>query len=291
MNTVANSHIITPELILLNVGYSDLNANWNWKSICSPFARIYYVAAGNALKHIGGKTYNLKANHLYLTPPFTLHDDECNSRFSLYYIHFYQDANNRDPLFEKFDFPLEIDSTELDLHLVKRLLQINPNRHLRYYDPQLYDNPPHFSKFISENNKIPSYHSMETKSILNQLMAKFIEESKIKPEAEDVRINNVLKYIHENTNKDISIRELADIACITEDHFTRTFKKTLNMTPVKYINQKKIEKAQLLLLTSNLSIKEIAFELSIDNISYFNRIFKLHTNITPSEYRKNYGSE
>ena len=79
-----------PKFILLNVGYSELNANWNWKSVYSPFARIYYVKEGRAKTKIGDKTYLLEPDHLYLTPPFTLHDNECDSYFSLYYIHFYE---------------------------------------------------------------------------------------------------------------------------------------------------------------------------------------------------------
>lgn len=79
---------------------------------------------------------------------------------------------------------------------------------------------------------------------------------------------------------------MANIACISEDHFTRLFKKAMNYTPVRYINLKKIEKAQLLLLTTEMSIRDIAFDLSVDNISYFNRIFKEYTETTPSNYKE-----
>ncbi|MDR2057021.1 MAG: helix-turn-helix domain-containing protein [Dysgonamonadaceae bacterium] len=60
-----------------------------------------------------------------------------------------------------------------------------------------------------------------------------------------------------------------------------------SQTPIKYINAKKIEKVQLRLLTTGSSIRDIALDLSIDNISYFNQIFRQHTGVTPSEYKKN----
>lgn len=279
------------DFILLNIGYSELNANWNWKNIYSPFARIYYVKEGEARTKIGGKLYTLKPGHIYLTPPFTLHNDECDGYFSLYYIHFYERAMNKESVFDKYDFPVGIKAESLDLLLTERLLKINPERHLSNIDPELYDNLPNFSQYIADNNKIPRHSIIETQGILYQLIAKFFATAKVKSDNKDSRITSGLKYIHENTDKDISIDQLADIACITKDHFIRIFKKEMECTPLKYINLKKIEKAQLLLLTTDISIRDIALELAIDNISYFNRMFKLHIGKTPTEYRAEYNKQ
>jgi Transcriptional regulator containing an amidase domain and an AraC-type DNA-binding HTH domain len=283
-----NEKIGDLELILLNIGYSEMNANWNWKSIYSPFARIYHVTGGAARTYIGDKMYSLEPGNLYLTPPFTLHDDECDSFFSLYYIHFYEKAINKESIFDIYDFPIGMEATPLDLLLTKRLLDINPERHLRHYDPQLYDNPPTFSQNIADNSRMPVHSALETRGILYQLTSKFLVSAKIKSRHMDDRVNKCLQYIHENVDKTITVNQLADIACITEDHFIRIFKKEMRCTPIKYINSKKIEKAQLLLLTTDMPIKDIAFDLSADNISYFNRIFKQHTGKTPGQYREEF---
>ncbi|MFV0536004.1 MAG: AraC family transcriptional regulator [Dysgonomonas sp.] len=273
------------DLILLNVGHSELNANWNWKGIYSPFARIYYVEKGEARTRIGGKSHLLKPDHLYLTPPFTLHDDECDSYFSLYYIHFYEKTLKKESIFDTHKFPIEIKANSLDLLLTERLLYINPDRYLRHYDPKLYDNPPTFSQYIADNNRMPMHSSIETQGILYQLISKFLETAEIKTSNRDIRVSKSLQYIHENINKEISVLNLSNIACLSEDHFIRLFRSEMGHTPLKYINLKKIEKAQLLLLTTEAPIRDIAFELSIDNISYFNRIFKQYTGKTPGEYR------
>lgn len=273
--------------ILLNVGYSEMNANWNWKSVYSPFARIYHVTGGEARTYIGDKVYDLKPGHIYLTPPFTLHDDECDSYFSLYYIHFYEKAINKESIFDKYEFPIGIEASSLDLQLTERLMSINPNRHLSHLDPEKYDNPPTFSQYIADSNKMPLQSIIETQGILYQLISRFFSQAQIKS-GKDIRISKCLQFIHENTDKDISIKQLADLSYITEDHLIRIFKKELNCTPLKYINLKKIEKSQLLLLTTDMTIRNIAFELSIDNISYFNRIFKQHTGKTPGQYREEY---
>lgn len=274
--------------ILLNIGFSELNADWNWKKVCSPFARIYYVTGGQARTYINGKTYVLKPGNLYLTPPFTLHDDECNGLFSLYYIHFYEKINNKEPLFDKLDFPVEISADSLELSLVKRLMHINPDRDLKHIDPGVYDNMSAFSKYAADNNILPMHSFLETQSILSWLVSRFLRFADLKMRYKNERINKCIQYIHENMDKDITLLRLADISCVSTDHLTRIFKKELNCTPVKYINRKKIERAQLLLLTTNTQITDIALNLSIDNISYFNRLFKQYTGLTPGCYRSAY---
>jgi YesN/AraC family two-component response regulator len=58
------------------------------------------------------------------------------------------------------------------------------------------------------------------------------------------------------------------------------------MRPNKYIQSKRIERAKLLLLSTNNSLKQIAEKVGLDNSSYFTRIFKNHTGKTPSVFRE-----
>jgi AraC-like DNA-binding protein len=63
----------------------------------------------------------------------------------------------------------------------------------------------------------------------------------------------------------------------------------MQCTPVQYINQKKVEKAQLMLIIGEKAIKDIAYGLSFDNLSYFYRLFKKTTGISPQLYRSGLG--
>ena len=55
---------------------------------------------------------------------------------------------------------------------------------------------------------------------------------------------------------------------------------------MKYINQKKIERAQLILATKDMSVKNVALFLGFEDFSYFNRVFKKATGVTPNDYRR-----
>jgi AraC-like DNA-binding protein len=277
------------EFILLNVGYAELNADWNWTQIYSPFARIYYVKEGGARMKIGENTYALKPRHLYLTPPFSLHDDECDGYFALFYIHFFE--KSKESIFDIYDFPVEIEASPLDLLLLETLLRINPDRALTHIDPKLYDNPPTFSQYMAANNRMSLPVMLETQGILCQLMSRFFDGAVLKSGEQHARIKKSLKFIHENTDREILLSQLADIACMSEGHFIRIFKHELHCTPMRYVNLKKIERAQFLLLTTGMSIRDVALELAMDNISYFNKLFRQHTGKTPSAYRSEYSAQ
>ncbi|MDL2322451.1 AraC family transcriptional regulator [Bacteroidales bacterium OttesenSCG-928-A17] len=272
------------QLTLLNTGYSVHRGDWNWQEISSPFTRIYYVKEGTARIHLQYFTQELKPHNLYMIPPFTLHSYECNDYFSHFYIHIYENPKGKLNRLEEFNFPTEIKAKSLDLQLIHRLLEINPNRELKQYDPRAYDNQTTLLKNIAEETQQAEYAVLETKGILTQLLSRFFKYASPKSEVQDERIQRVLNYIRKNLNSQIMIRELAERCNLSDDHFIRLFKKEMNCTPIRYINQKKIEKVQLMLLTENTPIKDIAYSLSFENISYFNKVFKQVTGYTPSKY-------
>ncbi|WP_321426591.1 AraC family transcriptional regulator [uncultured Bacteroides sp.] len=271
---------------LLNIGHAVHNADWNWSNVSSPFTRLYWVEGGSAKIVLPEGTYNLTPGHLYLIPSFTLHSYVCDGYFSLYYIHIYEEQTDTLSIIEQLNMPVEVEAASVDVQLVKRLLEINPDRELKRYDPSFYDNSQTLMKNISENAQLPYYLIIETKGILQQLFSRFLKMAELRIEVTDNRILKALRYIRKNIDKTININQLSGLCFLTDDHFIRLFKKEMKCTPTQYINQKKIERAQVMLIIDDLPIKEIAYNLSFDNISYFNKLFKSLTGLTPGEYKK-----
>ena len=100
-------------------------------------------------------------------------------------------------------------------------------------------------------------------------------------------IKAILEYIKINYMNPISIKDLANVVNFSEHYFMRFFKKYIGMTCVDYINEYRLNIATNLLETTDMSIMEIAVKVGVNNISYFNKIFKKKFNLTPKEYRKN----
>ncbi len=273
-------------LLILNVGLAIHNADWNWKNICSPFTRLYYITEGVAEITLPSGTYQLTPNHLYLIPPFVLHSYSCNSHFVHYYLHIYEDIQFESSIQEEWEFPIEIPADNSDLMLIKRLCELNPTMKLAESDPATYDNKSTLIQNILKNKQRDFATKIESKGITYQLISRFMRKAKIKTKTEDTRIEKSLSFIQKNIYKPIKIEQLSQLSCVSKDHFIRLFKKEMKSTPLQYINLKKIEKAQLILITQDTPIKNIAYMLGYEDYSYFIRIFKRMVGITPQEYKR-----
>jgi len=100
------------------------------------------------------------------------------------------------------------------------------------------------------------------------------------------RIAHIVKYIREHLTEQISVDKLAGRACMSVSHFHKIFKNTLGESPVDYINFERIKFAKKLMANTNKKLSEIAFLSGFNNVSYFNRQFKKHEMISPSQYRR-----
>jgi len=104
------------------------------------------------------------------------------------------------------------------------------------------------------------------------------------------RLRHVTAFIAHNLQDDISVDDLSEQACMSKPHFFRCFKNTFGITPVEYINARRIELARELLATTDQSLTDICYQTGFNNTSYFSRLFKRYERLSPSAYRKKYRS-
>lgn len=271
-------------VLTLNVGLARHNGDWNWKNVRSPFARMYYVTEGEAQVIIPPHTYTLTPGHLYLIPPFTTHSNVCTGLFVHYYIHIYE-ADENSSLFETWNFPVEVDAAATDKLLMQRLCDINPFLKLPESNPDVYDNHQMLMNHLWMNLQRPFHDKVESRGILFVLFSRFLTQANLKAEIYDSRIQKVIHYIRSHIGEPLSLEELSSMAYMSKDHFIRKFKQATGLTPVLYVTTHRMEKAELLLVTTTLSVKQIAREVGYGNTSYFNRLFRKHFNLSPQMYR------
>ena len=109
--------------------------------------------------------------------------------------------------------------------------------------------------------------------------------------ADTERINVVMNYIMKNYAREIKTEELASLANLTESSFCRYFKSRTKKTCSQFLNEIRILNACKLLVNSDMTITQICYETGYNNISHFNRQFKLKTGLTAKEYAKRYLKE
>ena len=256
---------------LLNERLKRCQGNWE--------DAFFITLARNFGFGLNGDAFETWAHRL----PFRAVDKHRNDLFQIEAIFFGQAG-----ILEDWNFPIEIPAGNLELPLIKRLCEINPTMQLPQSDPTSYDNNPTLIRNIIKNKQRTFCDKVESRGIVYQLIARFLKDAKPKVEVNDNRIQKVLSHIRKNIYKTVDIDSLAAISCLSKDHFIRLFKKEVGTTPLQYINQKKIEKAQLILITEDIPVKNIAYLLAYEDHSYFNRLFKKITDVTPQQYRELY---
>jgi AraC family transcriptional regulator len=273
---------------LRNIALLSFAQDSDYEDIISPFTRMYLITKGSGHLIIGNNKINLETGNLYLIPGFTSCTYHFGAGLGHYYIHFSIDQPNGLSAYSLYSIINKTVANELDQSLFMRILQINPDLQLPHHHPNVYQNKLWMNKKVTYQTA--SQH-LETIGILKQLFSRFLEpkQSHTITSLLKYNIQPILFHIQNNLGNDINVNELATMACFSKDHFSRVFKSITSMAPCEFIIRKRIEKAQFLLLTTDMTQSQIIEKTNFKSDSYFCRIFKKYTSYTPATYRKQRG--
>ena len=126
-------------------------------------------------------------------------------------------------------------------------------------------------------NELSISRNIKVLSIGNIISTASLVDSKI--------MNDVFRYVAENFQKEISLREAASVANMQKSAFCRYFKRKTKKTFTHFVNETRIMHAQKLLAETDKTAIEVAFECGYENTSYFNRQFRQSCKTTPMEFR------
>ncbi|OAJ72373.1 AraC family transcriptional regulator [Brevibacillus sp. SKDU10] len=98
-------------------------------------------------------------------------------------------------------------------------------------------------------------------------------------------IRSAITYLKEHLGEKVGLKEVAQNCCLSVYHFSHLFQRETGYSFLEYVHRMKLQKAVIYLETTDLSIKEIAFELGFEDANYFSRLFKKQMNMSPREYR------
>jgi YesN/AraC family two-component response regulator len=96
----------------------------------------------------------------------------------------------------------------------------------------------------------------------------------------------VYEYIEKNIFSDLSLNTVASACNISANYLSRLFSKSNHTTFSHYVNQKKVEYAKKLLITTDMPVHEIASQLGYNDCSYFIKVFRKIESISPAKYRQ-----
>ena len=103
----------------------------------------------------------------------------------------------------------------------------------------------------------------------------------------DDSIYQVVDFITEHLFEDLSVNDIARSVNLSPSHLSRLFKMRTGFSPHEFITLRRIDAAKELLLTTPLSVKQIAFRVGYHSESNFITSFSGKTGLTPAVFRKN----
>ncbi|MDE0952611.1 MAG: helix-turn-helix domain-containing protein [Halioglobus sp.] len=102
----------------------------------------------------------------------------------------------------------------------------------------------------------------------------------------DELVAQVQQWLQSNITSAVSVTNLAGQFRLTPRTLNRRFKRATGMTPLSYLQSLRIAGAKDLLRHSNLTVGDIAWQLGIQDVSYFSQLFRRHSGMSPLRYRE-----
>ena len=274
---------------LLHIDYVKLNHKWDFNNVISPYFRLYYIDEGNGTISNHSDSITLEPGYLYLIPSFTICNLNCEEYLSQYFIQFFEESPDGISLFNQNRSILKLAATEIDIKLIKQMLQHNPGRGInRSNNPKEYEKEAFYKEYRSLNDTMKTHLKFENQGILLLLISRFLNDKNFKqnaPQTTPSKILDTMSHIQLHLHQNLSVTELAQRVNQNQDYFSKQFLLHTGQRPLNYIHEKKIERAQYLIATTNKTFLEIAIDTGFSNLPHFSKIFKQIVSLTPGEYR------
>lgn len=178
--------------------------------------------------------------------------------------------------------------------------------HIIIKEGELYDRMIDMPTFISINDRAPyeaifkkinAYYDSALEQDMLLLQSKILELiytlcDHTSKQAVSTKSNNkemiekVISLIKSDLSADFSLEEVAKYTSFSPIHFHNCFKRSTGKTLREFVEEQRIRKAANLLISTDLTLAEIAFECGFSSQSYFSYVFKRKMKMTPREYEK-----
>lgn len=237
---------------------------------------ICYLHRGKQTYIVESEEYNLKGGDVFISFPDEVHGSGYypEDKSVLYYLIIDLKSNPDNFLGYHKD-----DIQELHTGL------INIKRRLFKGDESLKDI---LDKVISIYYSEDQFKKIRIQNLMTEFLIRIVELEKAESVDISSAIDDVLCFINNNIKESISIKSLAKKINLSESRFKQKFKKETGIPPREYILRKKIDLSQQILRYNNVSITDVAHELSFSSSQYFSTVFKRFTGISPTEYKKSF---
>lgn len=262
-----NRYLENLQVQLFVCSYTKVGPDWFLADSPENFNRLYYIVEGEGRIKIDDDEYAPSPGQLFLLPAGTRHSFSTisDNTFTKFYCHFTATVG---------DIPLS------QILKLPHYIEVSKKRTVTSL----------FTKMIKLYNEGGLSAPTRIKAILFELLSEFIDRAESDPSRVGTmpsfhKINIVLEYIDRHLTEPITVDTLAKLVHFHPNYFMPYFKSILGVSPIAYVNKKRVEQVQYLLHQTEMSISEISKLMNMD-IYYMSKLFKQYTGFPPSKFRR-----
>lgn len=222
---------------------------------------VYYIN-GCGTTTLNNKKYTYKDNYFSIITPNTSHNEFAAEETNIIYFGFKYDNT---PIHLVNGVYNDISGSNTILQLIEKM------------KTEVLAQNLHFNLLLN--------------FLINEILIEYDRLYSNKKVEKENSFSYITNFINENYYKQIDLRSLADISCLSYDRFRHLFKEITGFSPSGYIIQTRLKNAKNLLQNSHSSITNIALNCGFSNASQFSTIFKKIYHISPKDYRNSKQNE
>ncbi|MCF8359348.1 MAG: AraC family transcriptional regulator [Prolixibacteraceae bacterium] len=258
-------------------------SEWEFQNLSLPFWRLYANTLNGATIHFEGRSISLNEGKILLIPPYTsfssslkkgrgdrLYGSRINNLDKLSDL---ENLGMVDHLFIHFNLGFRFD------HLHPQIFVFNTNTTTSNLLNTIR------ASLITEYRNLSVKQNLAIYALIMLLLSDIPEET-WRMKTTDRRVLRVIEYIEQHSHDKLTNEHLAGIANMAVNSFLRLFKSATGSTLQKFVQNKRVEKALVLMHNPSLSIEQIAGDCGFSDRQHFSKVFKKVVNLSPAQYRK-----
>ncbi len=249
----------------INMSYSfagiiELDKEWSQKNVSSSFTRIYIILDGEGFLEYENLHIKMIPKNVYIIPAGLNFSYRCDRYLKKIFLHINCFLPNNYDLFSYFGKIL------------------------------IFENQQHIISQLTDTSKHSFLHSLTLNNYVYSLIAKGIEENSFLLDRISFNyssfINDVIKYIEKNLSANLSVSKIANDFSVSISTLQKKFKSEIGFSVSQYINDRLMSLAEKILLSENISLRQISDSLGFVDQFYFSRKFKQTFGVSPLKYKK-----
>ena len=267
---ILKKHPITKQVFITGIGYFPKATNHYTERKAGIGQHILiYCTEGNGWIELDNKKMSVCSSQLIIIPANTPHKygSSENDPWTIYWFHF---------------------SGEISKNIVNLILQKT-----RKHQPDIGFSENRIQLFEEIYTNLERGYIMDNLLYVNMTFYHFLSstiyEEKFNFKDSNIeknRIDLLLDYVQNNLGIAFKLEELASHTNLSISQFSALFKSRTGYSPIEYVNHLKVQKACQQLLLTEYPVKQIAYNLGIEDPYYFSRLFSKLMGISPDNYRR-----